>query len=80
MAVFMSYDEGKTWPVKKVIQHGPCGCGYSDLAVLPDGTILCAYGSGPHFGKGAGIALARFNLSWVTDQADSLIRKVSPTR
>jgi sialidase-1 len=67
MAVFMSYDEGKTWPVKKVIQTGPCGCGYSDLAVLRDGTILCAYGSGPHFGREAGIALARFNLDWIMD-------------
>ena len=66
MGIFMSLDEGKTWPVKKVIHAGPCGCGYSDLAVLPDGTILCAYGSGSNFGKNAGIALARFNLEWLT--------------
>lgn len=71
MAVFLSYDEGKTWPLKKVIHAGPCGCGYSDLAVTADGTILCAYGSGPRFGKGAGIALARFNLEWLTGGKDS---------
>ncbi len=75
MGVFVSYDEGKTWPVKKVIHAGPCGCGYSDLTVLPDKTILCAYGSGPHFGKGAGIALSRFNLEWITDGKDSVRRK-----
>ncbi len=71
MAVFLSYDEGKTWPMKRVIQAGPCGCGYSDLAVLPDKTILCAYGSGPHFGRGAGIALARFNLEWLASGKDA---------
>jgi sialidase-1 len=75
IAVFVSYDEGKTWPVKKVIQQGPGGAGYSDLAVLPDGTILCAYGSGPPFGRGAGISVARFNLEWLTDKADSFARK-----
>jgi sialidase-1 len=75
MGAFVSYDEGKTWPVKKIIQAGPCGCGYSDLTTLPDGTILCAYGSGQHFGRGAGIDLARFNLEWLTDGKDSFIRK-----
>jgi len=72
MAVFLSYDEGKSWPVKKVIQAGPCGCGYSDLAVLRDGTILCAFGSGPHFGRGAEISLARFDVEWLTDGRDTL--------
>jgi sialidase-1 len=75
MAIFLSYDEGKTWPLKKIIQAGPCGCGYSDLAVLPDKTILCAYGSGAHFGRGAGISLARFNLEWLTGGKDSLAGK-----
>lgn len=71
LAVFLSYDEGRTWPVKKTIQAGPCGCGYSDLAVLADGTILCACGSGPSFGRGAGISLARFDLEWLTDGKES---------
>lgn len=75
MTVFLSYDEGRTWPVKRVIQSGPCGCGYSDLAVLPDGTILCAYGSGLHFGKGSGISLAHFNLEWLTEGKDSFLPK-----
>jgi len=72
MTVFLSYDEGKTWPVKKIIERGSAGAGYSDLAVLPDGTILCAYGTGAGFGPGAGIAVARFNLEWLTDGADSV--------
>jgi sialidase-1 len=43
--------------------------GYSDLAVLPDGTILCLYERGasrPDF-----LTLARFNLEWLTDGKDS---------
>jgi len=72
MTVFLSYDEGQTWPVKKIMQQGPAGCGYSDLAVLPDGTILCAHGAGAGFGSGARIALARFNLEWLTDGRDSV--------
>ncbi len=72
MTVFLSYDEGKTWPVKKIIRPGTAGCGYSDLAVLPDGTILCAYGAGPKFGSDAKIVLTRFNLEWLTDGKDSV--------
>jgi sialidase-1 len=74
MTVFVSNDDGKRWPIKKVIQAGPCGCGYSDLAVLQDGTILCAFGSGPHFGSGAGIRLARFNLAWVLEKREAAKR------
>jgi sialidase-1 len=72
MTIFLSYDEGKTWPVKKVIESGPAGCGYSDLCVLPDGVILAAYGTGVGFGPGAGIGLARLNLEWLTDGRDTL--------
>jgi len=37
----VSHDDGRTWPVAKVLEEGPAG--YSDLALLPDGTILCLY-------------------------------------
>lgn len=44
----VSRDGGQTWPIHRVIEHGPSA--YSDLAVLPDGTILCFYESGhPEF-------------------------------
>ena len=39
--LFASYDEGKTWPWKKVIYEG--GYGYSDIAKLPDGRIACVF-------------------------------------
>lgn len=37
VSIFLSYDEGRTWPVKKSICHGRSV--YSSLTVLPDGTI-----------------------------------------
>ena len=39
-----SYDEGKTWPVSKVLFPGPSA--YSSMAVLPNGNILCLYEAG----------------------------------
>jgi sialidase-1 len=44
LSVKLSYDEGDTWPVDKVLEPGPSA--YSDTAVLPDGTILCFYERG----------------------------------
>lgn len=72
----LSYDEGKTWPVNKAIDGG-FGA-YSDLAMLPDGSILCVYESGkpnptdPKKTKSYGaLTLVRFNLEWLTDGADT---------
>ncbi len=59
MAVKLSYDEGRTWPVAKLLSTK--GANYSDLAVTGDKTILCLYEGG---GK---LTLARFNLAWLTD-------------
>lgn len=68
----MSDDEGETWAVHKVLEPGPAA--YSDLAVLPDGTILCLYEAGKaHATKPSPygfLRLARFNLEWLTDARD----------
>jgi sialidase-1 len=71
LTVKMSYDECSTWPVSKVLEEGPSG--YSDLAVLPDHTILCIYECGMINNQfiTKNIALARFNLAWLTDGRDS---------
>jgi hypothetical protein len=37
MTVRLSYDEGLTWPVSRVIHEGPAA--YSSLVLLPDSTI-----------------------------------------
>jgi sialidase-1 len=71
----LSFDEGTTWAVNKVLDAGYSA--YSDLAVLPDGTILCLYERGrdedaekKKSTSYAALTLARFNLEWLTDGAD----------
>jgi sialidase-1 len=67
LTVRLSYDEGKTWPVKKSLEPGASG--YSDLAALPDGTILCYYemeAAEPGASHKRSMVLARFNMQWLT--------------
>ena len=58
LCIKLSRDDGATWPVNKTLDAGSAA--YSDLAVLPDGTVLCLYEAG------ASIDCARFSLEWVT--------------
>ena len=58
LSIKLSRDDGKTWPVSKTLDAGPSA--YSDLAVLPDGTILCLWETKND------IQCARFNLDWIT--------------
>ena len=67
MTVRLSYDEGKTWPVSKLLHDGPSA--YSCLTVLPDGDIGCLYEGGET--KYGEIVFARFSLKWLTDGKDS---------
>lgn len=74
LTVKLSSDHGLTWPVSRVLEPGPSA--YSDLSVLPDGTVLCLYESGRPGAKRpnskrddwpyARITLALFNLEWLT--------------
>jgi sialidase-1 len=73
LTVRLSYDEGQTWPVSKVLSSGISG--YSDLAVGPDGTVYCAFEDGGIAGDvydNAYLSVARFNLQWLTNGADGL--------
>ena len=69
VTIFLSTDEGQTWPTKKVIC--PKGSAYSSLTVLPDGTIGCYYEEDGLEG-GYQMRYVRFSLSWMTDGADSI--------
>jgi sialidase-1 len=77
LSVKLSYDEGKTWPVNRVLEPGFSG--YSDLAVGPDGMIYCFYERGSTDGKNifrtGALCLARFNLEWLTEGKDSFDKK-----
>ena len=64
--VFVSYDEGKTWPVKRVLCKDAFA--YSCLTALPDGTFGCLYEA-----EGTSkIVFARLTLDWLTEGKDRL--------
>ena len=49
VSIKLSCDEGKTWAANRTLEAGFSG--YSDLAVLPDATILCFYERGSTDGQ-----------------------------
>lgn len=57
--VRLSRDDGRTWPVSRVIHPG--GFSYSVLVSLDTNTIGCLYER-----DGKAISLARFSLDWLT--------------
>jgi len=61
MTVRLSYDEGKTWPVAKLVDEA--GSGYSDLAILPDGSVCCFFESGWR----KPLVFAKFPLKWLAE-------------
>ena len=65
LTIKLSCDDGQTWPVAKVLEPGPAG--YSALARLADGTILCLYECDQVTGMGDDryLRLARFNPQWL---------------
>ena len=66
----LSYDEGKTWDVSKLVYEGAAG--YSQLGVLSDHTILALFETG-RYDLRESITLARVSLGWLTDGTDQLI-------
>ena len=62
--VYVSYDDGATWPVKKTLFPG--NYAYCNLVALPDGTLGNLYETDEH----QHIAFARFSLQDVTDGHD----------
>jgi sialidase-1 len=63
LTVYLSEDECRTWPVKKVITEGTAG--YSAIAVTLDKTIICAYETLTEKSYSGEIILARFDLEWL---------------
>jgi sialidase-1 len=65
LTVKASVDDCRTWAVCKTLEPGAAQ--YSDLAVAPDGTILCLYerGAKTEAGDERCLTLARFNWAWL---------------
>ena len=57
VSIKLSHDDGATWVANRLLEDGPSG--YSDLAALPDGSVLCFYE------RTKKLTVARFNLEWV---------------
>lgn len=57
LSLQLSHDDGKTWSASKTLESGPSA--YSDLGLLPDGTMLCFYE------RDKRLTVARFPLGWV---------------
>ncbi|MCP5110956.1 MAG: exo-alpha-sialidase, partial [bacterium] len=67
LTVRLSYDDGETWPVARLVHPGPSA--YSSLTRLPDGRIGLLYegGAGKRYDR---LILARFPLDWLTGGED----------
>ena len=64
LTVHVSDDEGKTWPISRLVEDGFSA--YSDLNVTHSGTILCFYGrSRKRNFAGDRLTLARFDIDWL---------------
>ena len=67
MSIKLSDDEARTWSAHRILEQGFSG--YSDLAALPDGQLLCFYERGSTDGKNnyrpGRLTVARFDEAWV---------------
>ncbi|MSU73419.1 MAG: exo-alpha-sialidase [Opitutus sp.] len=64
--ILLSYDEGRSWPIKKQLVSGSFG--YSNMDLLPDGTVMIVYENA----TGTTVSATRFTLEWLTDGHDTL--------
>lgn len=63
LTVRVSDDGGKTWAAKRSVEAGMSA--YSDLGVLPDGTVLLFYERGGVRAAYGRLTAARFGVDWV---------------
>ena len=68
VSVYVSYDEGETWPVRKCIV--PYSSAYSSLCILPDGTIGLYVEEEYAGASGYSTVFYNFSLEWLTDGND----------
>lgn len=67
VSVYVSYDEGKTWPAGKTICAGPSA--YSSLTILEDGTIGAYVEEGE---PGMNLVYLNFSLEWLLRNTDEM--------
>ena len=65
---FVSFDDGKTWPIRKLINKGPSG--YSVSVMDQKGNFFVLYEKGRIFYRDTGVSIVKFNLEWLLDGKD----------
>jgi sialidase-1 len=65
---FVSFDDGKTWPIRKVIFKGASG--YSVSVMGPEGNFFVLYEKGKGHYRDTGVSIVKFNLEWLLDGKD----------
>ncbi len=75
LTVRLSYDEGATWPVSRVLHDGPAA--YSSLVMLRDLSVGLLFERGEQSAY-EGIAFARFTLDWLSDGRDRVADRQAP--
>jgi len=68
VTVYVSYDEGETWPVSKCLV--PYSSAYSSLCILPDGTIGLYVEESEEGTSIYNMVFYNFSLEWLTDGND----------
>lgn len=68
LAAYVSSDDCRTWSETGVVFAGASA--YSDLAVLPDGDVLCIYEGGEK-GPYESIRMARLGKDWLGGRRSS---------
>ena len=66
VAVMLSYDEGKSWSLGRVIV--PYSAAYSSLCILPDGTIGMYVEEDPNGGDTYEMVFYNFTLEWLMEK------------
>lgn len=77
VTVFVSFDEGKTWPVHRTIVPYPSA--YSSLCQLPDGTIGLYVEEALNNGVNYSMVFYNFSLEWLLEGIFNYLSKYQPT-
>ena len=70
VSIFISFDEGKTWPLRRTIVPYPSA--YSSHCQLPDGTIGLYVEEAKNDGVNYSMVFYNFSVEWLLDGTDSV--------
>lgn len=62
LAIRLSYDDGRSWPVSQVVTDPLKDTEYSDVGITANGTILCIYGANTFSKTDSSMELIRVSL------------------